>query len=145
MEHHLNLAKAAKLAGISRRQIQQDIKQGRLNVFEGDVSVDSLLRLYPHTRLDNERELERVARIQQDAIHKAYTGYEPTKESLQEQVNRLQIRLQHAEYRIGEYEQLLMESKDRLEEMQKHCDRQQRQTLAAFIGWMMQQYRHCRN
>ncbi len=144
MEHHLNLAKAAKLAGISRRQIQQDIKQGKLDVFEGDVTVDSLLRLYPETELDNERELQRVALIQEQAIHKAFTGVEPSEQSLRNQVNRLQIKLQQAQFRIDEYERLLMESKYRLEEMQKHCDRQQKQTLAAFIGWMMHQYRQCR-
>ncbi len=144
MEHRLNLAKAAKLAGISRRQIQQDIKQGKLDVFEGDVTVESLLKLYPDTRLDNERELQRVARIQQQAVHKAFSGIEPSRQSLRHQVNRLQIRLQEAEFRIGEYERLLTESKARLEEMQKHCDRQQKQTLAAFLGWMAQQYRQCR-
>jgi len=144
MEHRLNLAKAAKLAGISRRQIQQDIKQGKLDVFEGDVTVESLLKLYPETRLDNERELQRVARIQQQAIHKAFTGIVPSEQTLMDQVNRLQIHLQQAQFKIGEYERLLMESKSRLEEMQKHCDRQQKQTLAAFIGWMMHQYRQCR-
>ena len=42
MEHHLNIATAAKLVGIGRRQIQQEIKQGNLDVFEGDVTVASL-------------------------------------------------------------------------------------------------------
>lgn len=144
MKHRLNLATAAKLAGISRRQIQKDIKQGKLDVFEGDVTVDSLLRLYPNTHLANERELERVSRIQQQAIHKAFTGVVPSEQSLIDQVNRLQIRLQQAQFRIGEYERLLMESKSRLEDMQKHCDREHKQILAAFLGWMMQQYRQCR-
>ena len=65
MEHYLNISTAAKLAGISRRQIQKEIKAGNLDVFEGDVSVDSLVSFYPELKLDHERELNRVERIQE--------------------------------------------------------------------------------
>ncbi len=141
MEHHLNISRAAKLVGISRRQIQRDIKAGNLDVFEGDVTVNSLLQFYPQVKLDNQRELERVERIQQQAIFKVQMDSLPSERILADQLNKMQAKYLEAERRVMEYEALLMESKHRLELMQKDCDRKQKQTLTAFIGWMMTQYR----
>lgn len=141
MEHHLNIATAAKLAGLDRRQIQRDIKAGNLDVFEGEVTVDSLLEFYPHVKLENERELDRVERIQKNAIFKIQADSIPSERLMADYINKLQVRLQDSEQKVFEYESLLMESKERLEAMQINCDRQQKQTLAAFISWMMGQYR----
>ena len=141
MEHYLNIAAAAKMVGISRRQIQKEIKAGNLDVFEGDVSVSSLRSFYPGVKLVNERELDRVERIQRNALLKIQADSIPSERIMADQINKLQTRLQEAEQRVMEYENLLLEGKKRLEAMQKDCDRQQRQTLAAFISWMMGQYR----
>lgn len=143
MEHHLNISRAAKLVGISRRQIQRDIKAGNLDVFEGDVTVNSLLQFYPQVKLDNQRELERVERIQQNAVFKVQMDSLPSERILADQLNKLQTKYLESERKVAEYEALLMESRLRLERMQKDCDRQQKQTLAAFIGWMMNQYHRC--
>lgn len=141
MEHHLNISKAAKLVGIGRRQIQNEIKAGNLDVFEGDVTVTSLLKFYPQVQLENERELDRVERIQQNAVYKVQMDSIPSERVMADQLNRVQVQLFEAQQRVAEYENLLMESKNRLEIMQKSCDREQKQTLAAFIGWMMTEYR----
>ena len=141
MEHFLNIAAAAKMVGISRRQIQSEIKAGNLDVFEGDVSVSSLRSFYPDVKLENERELNRVDRIQKNALLKIQADSIPSERIMADQINKLQIRLQDAEQKVIEYENLLMESKARLEAMQKNCDRQQKQTLTAFVSWMMTQYR----
>lgn len=140
MEHHLNIATAAKLVGISRRQIQREIQQGNLEVFEGDVSVTSLLGLYPHVHLHNEREIDRVERIQHNAVYKIQDDSIPSERAMADHINRLTSRLQEAEQTVKDYENLLLESRERLVDMQKNCDRQQKQTLAAFISWMMGQY-----
>ncbi len=141
MEHHLNISKAAKLVGISRHQIQKEIQAGNLVVFEGDISVNSLLDFYPHVKLDNERELNRVERIQNNALYKIQMDSIPSEKVMADQINKLQIKYLESQQKVHEYESLLMETKNRLEIMQKDCDRRQKQTLAAFIGWMMSQYR----
>ena len=142
MEHHLNISKAAKLVGIGRRQIQQEIKAGHLDVFEGDITVTSLLDFYPEVQLDNERELSRVERIQKNAVFKIQMDSIPSERIMANQLNKLQAKYLEAQQKVYEYENLLMESKHRLEIMQQNCDRKQKQTLAAFIGWMMTQYRN---
>jgi transcriptional antiterminator len=142
MEHHLNIATAAKLVGISRRQIQKEIKAGNLDVFEGDVNVNSLLNFYPHLKLENERELDRVERIQHNAVFKIQDDSIPSERIMADHINKLQVKLGEAEQKVREYEGLLMQSRDRLIDMQKDCDRRQKQTLAAFVSWMMSQYRN---
>jgi len=141
MEHHLNISTAAKMVGIGRRQIQQEIKAGNLDVFEGDVSVSSLLDFYPQVKLNNERELNRVERIQKNAVFKVQMDSLPSERVMADQLNKLQVKYLESEQKVMEYESLLMESKHRLEIMQKDCDRKQKQTLSAFISWMMTQYR----
>ena len=141
MEHHLNIATAAKLVGIGRSQIQKEIKAGNLDVFEGEVTVKSLKRFYPHVKLENERELDRVERIQNNAIYKIQADSIPSERVMADHINKLQVRLQEAEQKIHEYESLLLESRDRLQVMQQDCDRKQKQMLSAFISWMMGQYR----
>ena len=141
MEHHLNIATAAKLVGIGRRQIQKEIKAGNLEVFEGDVTVSSLKRFYPGVQLENERELDRVERIQNNAIYKVQADSIPSERLMANHINKLQTRLQEAEQKNRDYEALLLESRDRLETMQQDCDRRQKQILGAFVSWMMGQYR----
>lgn len=141
MEHHLNISTAAKLVGIGRRQIQKEIKAGHLDVFEGEVTVSSLLDFYPQVKLANERELNRVDRIQKNAVFKVQMDSLPSERVMAAQLNKLQAKYLEAQQKVKEYESLLMESKHRLEIMQNDCDRKQKQTLSAFIGWMMTQYR----
>ncbi len=141
MKHHLNIATAAKIVGISRRQIQKEIKAGNLDVFEGDVTVDSLLDFYPNVKLNNERELDRVDRIQSNAVFKVQADSIPSERIMADQINKLQIKLQESQQQVREYENLLVESKRRLEAMQEDCDRQQKQILSAFVSWMTSQYR----
>jgi len=140
MERRLNASKAAKLAGISRRQIQKDIQLGKLNVFEGEVTVKSLMMRYPSMEMHNMKEIKRVARIQQRASSKVSTDFLPADQVVVDQINRIQTKLDDAHMKIAGYEELIFEMKDRLTVMKEDCDRQQKQTLAAFINWMMTQY-----
>ena len=140
MERRLNASKAAKLAGISRREIQKEIQGGNLDVFEGEVTVKSLMLRYPEMEMHNMKEIKRVARIQQRAISKISTDFLPADQVVVGQINRIQTKLDDAHMKIADYEDLIFEMKDRLTVMKENCDRQQKQTLAAFINWMMVQY-----
>lgn len=140
MERRLNASKAAKLAGISRRQIQKEIQAGNLDVFEGEVTVKSLMLRYPGMEMHNMKEIKRVARIQQRATSKIPTDFLPSDQVVVGQINRIQTKLDDAHMKIADYESLIFEMKDRLVAMQEDCDRHQKQTLTAFINWMMVQY-----
>lgn len=68
MAQLLSLSRAARLAGISRGALQQRIKDGDLPTFEGQIAAADLVQLYPHTRIEQDQELERVTQIKEAAF-----------------------------------------------------------------------------
>ncbi|MBK1720770.1 2Fe-2S iron-sulfur cluster-binding protein [Thiocystis violacea] len=71
---YLSLSRAARLAGITRAELQTRIRRGDVATFEGSVAVNDLLRLYPSISLRDDDALERVERIKADAQPKLPTG-----------------------------------------------------------------------
>ncbi|NEV63273.1 2Fe-2S iron-sulfur cluster-binding protein [Thiorhodococcus minor] len=70
---YLSLSRAARLAGITRAELQARIRRGEVATFEGSVAVNDLLRLYPSVSLQDDDALQRVERIKADAQPKLST------------------------------------------------------------------------
>lgn len=68
MSHLLTLSRAARLAGTTRARLQALIKRGELETFEGMVTPQDLLRLFPNLRLEDDSLLERLTRIKESAF-----------------------------------------------------------------------------
>src|ERR1039458_5537717 len=62
----LSLSRAARLVGVARGALQQKIRSGELRSFDGMVSGEDLLRLYPEVELESDVGFERVAKIRED-------------------------------------------------------------------------------
>jgi CDP-4-dehydro-6-deoxyglucose reductase len=71
---YLSLSRAARLAGVTRAELQRRIRRGEIETFEGTVAVEDLLRVYPAVSLTNDDALERVERIKRDALPKLDSG-----------------------------------------------------------------------
>ncbi|AFL72804.1 2Fe-2S iron-sulfur cluster-binding protein [Thiocystis violascens] len=71
---YLSLSRAARLAGVTRAELQRRIRRGEIATFEGAVAVEDLLRAYPAVSLTNDAALERVERIKRDALPKLNAG-----------------------------------------------------------------------
>jgi CDP-4-dehydro-6-deoxyglucose reductase len=69
---YLSLSRAARLAGVTRAELQRRIRRGDIETFEGSVAAQDLLRLYPEVSLSNDEALERVERIKSEALPKSY-------------------------------------------------------------------------
>ncbi|EXJ16298.1 2Fe-2S iron-sulfur cluster-binding protein [Imhoffiella purpurea] len=67
---YLSLSRAARLAGITRAELQRRIRGGDIPTFEGAVAVEDLLRTFPSIRLSDDSALERVERIKREALPK---------------------------------------------------------------------------
>ncbi len=67
MPELLTIPRAARLAGVSRGELQKHIRTGKLETFEGKITISNLLRLYPVIDMNNNPMLEKVARIKLDA------------------------------------------------------------------------------
>ena len=70
MPELLTLSRAARLAGVSRGELQKRIRRGELTTFEGEIAIGDLLRLYPEVSLHNDEALTRVERIKSEALPK---------------------------------------------------------------------------
>ncbi|KXX64381.1 2Fe-2S iron-sulfur cluster-binding protein [Marichromatium gracile] len=67
MTTYLTLSRAARLAGVSRGELQRRIRRAELTTFEGEVAAHDLLRLYPSLSLEHEGALEQVREIVDNA------------------------------------------------------------------------------
>lgn len=139
MDHLLNLSKAAKLAGVSRRTIQARIQDGDLEAFEGHVRMSALLALYPDVDLQADAVVERMGRIRENALHKIEPDEISDQQVLAAQVHRLQVELADTVATLDAYQLLVMELKSRLERMKAGCTRKEKQSLQALIGWITMQ------
>ena len=68
MPELLTIPRAARLAGVSRGELQKHIRIGELETFEGKITISDLLRLYPVINMDKDPMLEKVAKIKLNAI-----------------------------------------------------------------------------
>ncbi|MEA3277233.1 MAG: 2Fe-2S iron-sulfur cluster-binding protein [Pseudomonadota bacterium] len=72
MTQLLSLSRAARLADVSRAELQRRIRRGELATFEGQIAISDLLRVYPEVRLERSDALERVERIKAAALPKTH-------------------------------------------------------------------------
>ncbi|MBI4988783.1 MAG: 2Fe-2S iron-sulfur cluster binding domain-containing protein [Rhodocyclales bacterium] len=70
MAQLLSLSRAARLVGASRVALQLKIRSGELPSFDGMVSADDLLRLYPGIKLEEDGGFEQVMQIKAHAFGK---------------------------------------------------------------------------
>jgi len=70
MPDKLSLSRAARLAGVSRGDLQSRLKKLGLEMFEGKISVANLVEAYPKIDIDADPTLERLALIREEAFSK---------------------------------------------------------------------------
>lgn len=70
MSKLLNLSRAARLIGVSRGILQQYVREGKLESFDGMVSTESLLDAFPDISFDEDPVFERIVRIKEESFGK---------------------------------------------------------------------------
>ncbi|WP_088286918.1 2Fe-2S iron-sulfur cluster-binding protein [Ideonella sp. A 288] len=68
MAQWLTVWRAAQLVGVPRGVLQQRVRAGEIELADGLVSTETLLRLYPQTELEASGLMERVAQIRDEAF-----------------------------------------------------------------------------
>jgi hypothetical protein len=68
----ISVSQASKLIGISRKEMQKNIKSGRVQTHEGLITLDSLKRAYPALDLDQDSSkiIKRTNSIKEDSFYK---------------------------------------------------------------------------
>lgn len=118
MSQYLSLSRAARLAGVSRGDLQERVRRMALPTFEGSIAVADLLQAYPRLDLEQDPVLERVEAIKAKAKPKRhYTDHWlPEPEVLLARVQDFQQVLMRTKGALNNNEQLLREVALQLEE-----------------------------
>ena len=137
MPQLLPTSRAARLAGISRGELQRRIRTGDLSTFEGSVDINELIKLYPEINLDGSGMLEKVRDIKANARpKKRYEEAIPSAEVLVSRLKAVGQDLFHARTDIHRLEKLVSEIKGRMQEIcaKRECD--PKQELSALTQWI---------
>ncbi len=70
MSQLLTLSRAARLIGVPRGMLQQYVKEGRLESFDGMVSIEALRAAFPESHFDEDPVFERIAKIKEESFGK---------------------------------------------------------------------------
>jgi len=112
MPQLLSLSRAARLADVTRGELQKKIRKERVKTFEGEIAIEDLLILYPHINLDDDPVLERVQRIKSEARPKTHysDGWMPDPQVLMQRLHEFQHTLVRTKSALNTSEALLDEA-----------------------------------
>jgi CDP-4-dehydro-6-deoxyglucose reductase, E3 len=117
MPQFLSLSRAARLAGVSRGELQHRIRTHGAETFEGQISLSTLLNLYPQVNLERDSVLERLEHIKAIAQPKTTTdGRLPTPEVLISRLHELSRALMRTKSALNVAEQVLRDVAAKLRE-----------------------------
>lgn len=140
MDRWLDVPRAARVAGVSRTEIQQHIAQGDLPATEGRVQVSDLLKLYPDVEVSGFSMVDIVSQIRDDAVAKADRQRDSDMDivELRETLKKYREEAVFYKDRADHYKQILSDLKGMLGDARSRLEPGQRSYLDAVIQWMTQ-------
>ncbi|MBS4095388.1 MAG: 2Fe-2S iron-sulfur cluster binding domain-containing protein [Sulfuricella sp.] len=140
MSQFLSISRAARLVGVTRTALQKKIKDGELASFDGTVTPDDLLRVYPQTQFEDNSEYERITQIKEKAFGKrVFERALPDKEVLAARIADLSKQLAEVDARLKRYDELLQKLSDKLGESVSRHGQEVRAALEDFRDWLTAQ------
>jgi CDP-4-dehydro-6-deoxyglucose reductase len=137
MSHFLPLSRVTRLVGISRHALQEMIRNGKLDTFDGMIELNELLRAFPDAKWDDDAELRRVTEIKEKAFGKrVFERAMPDKEVLSARLIELGNEYAAAKALLMHYSQVLSWLDEKIDEMEENQSRETRHalhSLRAFI------------
>jgi len=141
----LSVSKAARMLGISRFDIQDQINNGKLQTHEGYVTTDSLRLAYPNISLHSEQDkhIEKMQKIKNDAMFKSnITGaiQSENEVALATVVATLKSRLYKEEIKNKHYEHVFEGLSERLVILEEHCHSEDKEYFHKIQDWIGKQH-----
>ena len=122
MRQLLSLSRAARLVGAARGALQQKIRSGELASFDGMVSADDLLRIYPEVKFESDAGFERVTRIREEAFGKRLRErLLPSQEILAQRLFEQSRELGDLRAHLQCYHAMVVQLRERLREQEAHA------------------------
>jgi CDP-4-dehydro-6-deoxyglucose reductase len=118
MAQWVTVWRAAQLVGVPRGTLQQRVRSGEIELADGLVSTETLLRLYPQTQLEQTGMFERVAQIRDEAFgRRVRERLLPTQEVLAQRLFRQTQELADTQRHLQRYHRLVIALRDRLQQL----------------------------
>ena len=141
----LSVSKAARMLGISRFDIQNQINNGKLQTHEGYVTIDSLRLAYPSVNMSSEQDqhIQKIQQIKNDAIHKIETDnaiHGANDKVYHGIITNLKSKLYKEEIKNQHYEMVFSDLTERLDILEKRCHSQDKKELHDLQGWVKSQH-----
>jgi CDP-4-dehydro-6-deoxyglucose reductase len=130
----LTLSRAAHLIGSTRAVLQKHIAAGELPSFDGMVTTEDLLKLFPDVRLEDSGAFERITKIREEAFGKRIRErLLPNQEVLAQRLAAQSEELEDVRRHLAHYHDLLEALRERIETMAHGSAAEQLADLGRFI------------
>jgi CDP-4-dehydro-6-deoxyglucose reductase len=140
MRRLVSVARAARVIGIGRSELQAQIRRGELPTFEGQIDLDLLQDLYPTVRLERSVAVERVRHIKETAFGRRVVDTVVVEEEMQaHKARRLQRDLDIERLKVRHLEDLTDGLGKQLNQLQLQATREQALTISCIKGWLLQE------
>lgn len=137
----VSVAKAARILGISRARMQQLIRNGDLQTFEGQVEVEILRSKFPRLAFNESPDLERANIIKDSAYGERIQNLvQPPTDVLQAKIRRLSVDLNVERTRARDYEDIINGLLEKLGDMQHYSDDRQRRIINDIHMWLLARF-----
>lgn len=119
MAKRISLSRAARLVGVKRGTLQQQIRAGELKTFEGEIVLADLLHAYPDAQFEDSSMLERVEQIIEQAtfINPEASARKPDNVALNSRVMSLSKDLSRQNRLVSRYQQFTRELDQQIEQL----------------------------
>ncbi|MBK6472164.1 MAG: 2Fe-2S iron-sulfur cluster binding domain-containing protein [Betaproteobacteria bacterium] len=115
MAQWVTVWRAAQLVGVPRGKLQQRVRAGEIELADGLVSTETLLKLYPQTQLEESGLLERVTQIRDESFgRRVRERLLPNQEVLAQRLFRQTQALADVQRHLQRYHTLVIALRDRL-------------------------------
>jgi CDP-4-dehydro-6-deoxyglucose reductase len=117
---YLSLSRAARLVGVKRGTLQKRIQNGDILTFEGELSIEELLKAYPQTELEDNAMIEHTRFLKDNAVNKILHDEPilPSIDILTTRVKQLSVKLSRSNALLDKYTKLADELKSKLDNLQ---------------------------
>ncbi len=124
MARRISLSRAARLVGVKRGVLQQQIRAGQLQTFEGEILLPDLLQAYPNAQIEDSSMLDRVEQIIEQAsfINADDTARKPDNMALGARIMSLGRDLSRQQRLVAGYRDLLRELRIEIERIDVETD-----------------------
>ncbi len=122
MAQWVTVWRAAQLVGVPRGVLQQRVRAGEIELADGLVSTETLLKLYPQTQLEASGLLERVVQIRDESFgRRVRERLLPNQEVLAQRLFRQTQELADVQRHLQRYHTLVIALRDRLNQLRSEA------------------------